>query len=156
MDTSAHTPITYTPINCDQSTYFCLQISGQVRRSLYTGALCEGDRFTSIGHPDTPARWTHTHIHTNRHQPIGYTKTHTHTHIHMYSHSNIHSLAYTPVRWTHTHIQCNMHTQTHVNTNTCTITQILINSLVLLGFHKVVKNTLHWLVFWFASVANCE
>ena len=63
MDTSAHTPTTYTPINCDQSTYFCLQISGQVRRSLYTGALCEGDRFTSIGHPDTAARWTHTHTH---------------------------------------------------------------------------------------------
>ena len=63
MDTSAHTPTTYTPINCDQSTYFGLQISGQVRHSLYTGALCEGDRFTSIGHPDTPARWTHTHTH---------------------------------------------------------------------------------------------
>ena len=104
----------------------------------------------------THQRVGHTHIHTNRYQPIWYTKTHTHTHIHMYSHSNIQSLACTPVRWTHTYIQFNKHTQTHVNTNTCTITQILINSLQLLGFHKVVKNTLHWLVFWFASVANCE
>ena len=69
----------------------------------------------------------HTHIHTNRHQPIWYTKTHIqyvwvwiHVYIiHMHSHSNIHSVdAYTPVRYTHTNIQCNTHTHKHMHTQT--------------------------------------
>ena len=60
---STHSHNIHPLIVTNPPTFAYLQISGQVRRSLYTGALCEGDRFTSIGHPDTPARWTHTHTH---------------------------------------------------------------------------------------------